>query len=845
MLLLPPLLLAGLLTVVSSYQIPDVDLGKPEDFGTIKEPKLGGFIVELRDGAELTRRSSAHQMFHKRAALNLNYKVRTEFKAPAIFYGVSIQLDQNKTLTEVTAILEQIPEVVAVYPNLKVLKPILPSQKNNNFSEALAQSVPKLPNIKGKADVANALKLAEVDRLHALGIKGKGIKIGIIDSGVDYRHPSLGGGFGPGFKVAGGYAFVEDNWLGNAPVESPDPLATCYNGGHGTHTAGIIGMQDPKNVGFGLTGVAPEASLYAYRVFGCLTDATYTDIIISAMIKAAEDKVDIISMSLGAIAPFEGNSPFATVVKAITDQGTAIIAANGNDGYLGLYFASTPGNAKATISVGSIQNTKFPILYPVEDSKGATFQYASVWPLDYPKGLNVHYHGSACSYAAWSSTGSAVRALNASNTIVLVGTSYLCPLGTQMSAASSFGVSNLLAYSIETDPFELDIETQIPFVVTTLVTDKATGETLAKNVAADPKYLLKFNNQATVQGPKLVTGGLMSNFSTFGPTWDTLGVKPQLSAPGGKILSTWPLGPYGGYAIISGTSMATPFIAGCYALVKSKFPNLSISEITSLLQSTATPVSYAYDQKILSTAAHQGSGLVNPYKAILASSTISPSQLQIGDTDSFSNKPQKITIKNRSLLPVIYTVKHKGAGYTEYFPFPDLLQPSDWYFWAFPQYSIYGSASFSSSVFTLFPGQSQTIDVTISPPKLTDAQIHKTPVFSGFIEISSLLETYTIPYLGAPYSRQKVNAIDLSNTTLTDWEGTRHNQKQPVTYQLPGLYNDNRTWVVKFNDDIDVYNASAWEFPNIQFNLLQGMCTSSPSFPTTLPYYSPLVVSPK
>jgi|1185.fasta_scaffold1379588_2 hypothetical protein len=51
-------------------------------------------------------------------------------------------------------------------------------------------------------------------------------------------HPSLGGGFGPGKKIAGGYAFVSDDWVGDTPVESPDPLTTCSNGGHGTHVAG-------------------------------------------------------------------------------------------------------------------------------------------------------------------------------------------------------------------------------------------------------------------------------------------------------------------------------------------------------------------------------------------------------------------------------------------------------------------------------------------------------------------------------------------------------------------------------------------------------------------------------
>ena len=58
--------------------------------------------------------------------------------------------------------------------------------------------------------------------------------------GVDYRHPSLGGGFGPGFKIAGGYSFVDDAWSGQRdPIESPDPLATCSSNAHGSHTSGL------------------------------------------------------------------------------------------------------------------------------------------------------------------------------------------------------------------------------------------------------------------------------------------------------------------------------------------------------------------------------------------------------------------------------------------------------------------------------------------------------------------------------------------------------------------------------------------------------------------------------
>lgn len=68
--------------------------------------------------------------------------------------------------------------------------------------------------------------MTKIDVAHGLGIKGKGMKIAIIDTGVDFRHPSLGGCFGPGCKIAFGYDFV-------TPKE--DPGVTCIDGGHGTH----------------------------------------------------------------------------------------------------------------------------------------------------------------------------------------------------------------------------------------------------------------------------------------------------------------------------------------------------------------------------------------------------------------------------------------------------------------------------------------------------------------------------------------------------------------------------------------------------------------------------------
>ncbi|RKP07940.1 peptidase S8/S53 domain-containing protein, partial [Thamnocephalis sphaerospora] len=107
-------------------------------------------------------------------------------------------------------------------------------------------------------------------------LAGAGVKVGIIDTGVDYHHPALGGCFGHGCKVAYGWDFVGDAYNGtNQPIPDPDPLDQCN--GHGTHVAGIIAARSLE-----LNGTAPGVTLGAYRVFGC-TGTVAVRVLISAM----------------------------------------------------------------------------------------------------------------------------------------------------------------------------------------------------------------------------------------------------------------------------------------------------------------------------------------------------------------------------------------------------------------------------------------------------------------------------------------------------------------------------------------------------------------------------------
>lgn len=231
-----------------------------------KTPKVveGAYIVQLKANDLLSTRSNqaraAHEDFHKEAASQLDYTVRRQYAKSELFYGLSIDVQANDTKATIEAKLKAINGVEKVWPVVEyerlapegkrrrcVPRPKSSSTSTVSSTTSLASSTISsatatstissvLPKVTGSSDVLSFLEMSDIDKLHALGIKGKGVKIGIIDTGVDYRHPSLGGGFGSGYKIAGGYAYRDDS--GNS-VSIADPLATCMAGGHGTHVAGL------------------------------------------------------------------------------------------------------------------------------------------------------------------------------------------------------------------------------------------------------------------------------------------------------------------------------------------------------------------------------------------------------------------------------------------------------------------------------------------------------------------------------------------------------------------------------------------------------------------------------
>ena len=189
---------------------------------------------------------------------------------------------------------------------------------------------------------------------------GVGVKIGIIDTGIDYNHEALGGGFGSGFKVTGGYDFVNDD---------TDPMDDF---GHGTHVAGIVAAN-----GAGLRGVAPGATLVAYKVLNQYGYGLYSWIIaaIEASVDpdqnpATNDQLDVVNMSLGG-QPIE-NDPLVEAVNNAVQAGVIFCIAAGNDGYSGNMTIGSPGIAEKAITVGATDSYDFIAPF---SSKGPTLSF--------------------------------------------------------------------------------------------------------------------------------------------------------------------------------------------------------------------------------------------------------------------------------------------------------------------------------------------------------------------------------------------------------------------------------------------------------------------------------------
>ncbi|KXH55710.1 subtilase [Colletotrichum salicis] len=300
----------------------------------------GAFIVEFADNQDGA--GFLNQLKTETGATGVSQRLSLDSK---VFKGVSIHVEgfNNETARK-----------IAGFPQVKKLWPVP------------LISVPKLEiTWTGKDKTSSKYKrqinstdnwpphvMTQVDKLRAKGFIGTGLKIGIVDTGIDYTHPALGGCFGPGCLVEFGSDIVGDSYDGtNAPVPDADPFENCL--GHGTHVAGIIAaMENPM----GFSGAAPGVKLGMYRTFAC-NGQTTGDVLLAGVIQAFEDGSDIITGSIGGPSGWAGEA-FAVTVSRIVDAGVPCTFAAGNEvgGTEGLFGISTPSTGDGVMSISSYQS---------------------------------------------------------------------------------------------------------------------------------------------------------------------------------------------------------------------------------------------------------------------------------------------------------------------------------------------------------------------------------------------------------------------------------------------------------------------------------------------------------
>ncbi|MBL7018320.1 MAG: S8 family serine peptidase [Nitrosopumilus sp.] len=396
------------------------------------------------------------------------------------------------------------------------------------------------------------------------GIDGTGIKIAVIDTGVDYNHPDLFG-WGADGKVIGGYNFIR---------EGEPPLDT---NGHGTQVAGVIAADGEK------LGVAPKAKILAYKVSED-GEGVSSDLIIRAIQKAIEDDADIINISLGVN---KTNAKIERGINEALEKEIFVVTAAGNDGPE-LKTIGSPGRNFGSVTVGATYNNLTSSLVAtleIDEKPYTVIPMVGSTKLEEPIREKIIFAG----YGKIED----FEELNVKDAIVIVerGSNVegeLLYFSIKEKNAANAGAKAVIVYNNSPGIFlgELIHEFMEPGYtprIPVVSIDRDEGLEIIESITDE--------NQGVLQ--LFYNPDFVAHFSSRGPV-SPFYIKPEIVAPGAYINTTQN---NAGYNFTSGTSYAAPHVSGAAALLLQKNPNLHHHEIKSLLLTTVQAVSDAYGQE--------------------------------------------------------------------------------------------------------------------------------------------------------------------------------------------------------------------------------------------------------
>ncbi len=672
-----------------------------------------------------------------------------------------------------------------------------------NASPAAASALSLLPSVKSLSpvgtfqpppeetatpDLATAITMTGADVVQDdLGFDGFGVRVAIMDTGLDYDHPDLGGdgvdsdaasddgAFDANFpnsRVVGGWDFVGDDFNavetspGYQPVPHPDPDPDdCF--GHGTHVAGILGADGDPATG-GARGVAPGATIRAYRVVGC-SGGTSDDVLLAAMERVLADGADVLNISIGD--PFDNwpGSPTAQAADRLVNNGVVVVASIGNSGLNGVYSAGTPGSGKKVIGVGSYENShiRAPGFTISPDDLGIAYidSASSVTgvpdPPDPPTSGTYDVRETPAGDAVGTVPPGALPAADGcaafpagyfSGKVALIrrGT---CSFTVKAQNAQAAGAVAVVLYNNVAAGLRPTVAAAISIPV--VLVSKSDGELIHNRLVSDP-VSLTWHAEVTAVNE---TGGLISVFSSYGTAAD-LSLKPDLGAPGGFIRSTWPL-EKGSYLTMSGSSMASPHVAGAVALLLEAFPHTSPQAVRSILQNTAQPAVWSGNPAlgVLDVVYRQGAGMLRIDRAIQATARVTPGKLSLGESEA-GPQTSTLTVRNDGAAPITYDLASQDAISTfRTFPVSGQLG-----FELGTSDVEFTQAGVPVTSVTVPGGGEAQVDVTISP----DPALAPRSLYGGYLYFVPQGGGYTlhVPFAGFAGDYQTIQALTSGDAGL-------------------------------------------------------------------------------
>ena len=661
-------------------------------------------------------------------AAGVRYTERRSYDT--LFNGYAVRANPSQR-----AALATLPGVKAIWPIDVIQSPVF---------DPVVGSFPELAT-------AIAMTGANVVQ-NSLGITGRGIKVAVMDTGVDYDNADLGGdGIArsnstvfPTGRVVKGWDFVGDAFNADSssatynPTPTPDAYPDDCNG-HGSHVSGIIGAKGA------VTGVAPDVKFGSYRVFGC-NGSTTSDIMLAAMERAYDDGMQVLNMSIGSSTQWP-QYPTAAAASRLVKKGMIVVASIGNNGPGGSapdgpYAAGAPGVGAEVIGVASYDNTHVRKLSFTAAPGGASFGYvqASASPTAPTSGSlplartgtpTTANDGCAAANFAGFPAGSAA--------LVRRGT---CGFIVKAANAQAAGASAVVLYNNAPGEVNPTVAGTPAITIPVVMVTAASGVALDGLVAGGGASIT-WTDQAVVEA--LVTGGLISGFSSFGMAAD-LTLKPDIGAPGGSIYSTIPL-EQGGHGLNSGTSMSSPHVAGAAALLlqaksggkgKDKKDDISASGARARLQNSAKPTFWSGNPGLgfLDYVHRQGAGMLDIEDAILATVDVTPGKLSLGESAA-GPQTRRLTIRNSGSSSVTFNLSDTPALATG--------PKSQTAFNAVSTFFAPATVAFSAPSVTIGRGKTATVDVTITAPAAPALG-----QYGGYVVLTpqGAGQTYRVPYAG-------------------------------------------------------------------------------------------------